>query len=399
MRPKTDLTKEEIESGKYVMEETYFVNRKFGKAQKDCFEEGPIERENLDIKKFSFDRLEAEKNYVNFNGPYPPEIKEWMTKNPTLVFPDKVLSDQAYDFLRPYISGAYMIPGKKVTLRPAALKNLLQFRLDKPIRLFRGIHFGFAYFDMIEQFCALHMDPSKSYTFREDKPSSWTWNYTMAENFAKIGSFGFVLSRVFQPEEILIDLRLCKEYFDIRGQNKLALQDEVIVMPGAYKCEIVLPFPSGVKNGLAKPENLSALKKIKNFYNKNKAEPKIEISSYGRDYFGLTGKISILSVALVFDFDFDPKTQSPKLYYGLNTSLESLKDLLIKKLDKYAIKRFDSTIRTYFLNGGKECPELDVVYKQKCFKVTTSNSAIGSLDTLINFLEKLTKDLHDILTK
>jgi hypothetical protein len=398
IRPTTDLTKEEIKSGKYDMKESHFVRRVGGVIQKDCFEEGPIQRQNIDIKKFSFDRKEAEKKYISYMGPSTPEIEDWIKKNQTLVVPDKVLSKEAYDFLSPYLSGAHMFGTKKVTLKPSALKNLQQFRLDKPILLFRGIHFGFKNFDMIEQFCAQYMDPAKSYTFREDKPSSWTWNYTMAENFAKIGSFGFVIARVFQPEEILIDLRLCKEYLDMR-RSKSQLQDEVIVMPGAYKCEIVLPFPPGVKNGLLKPENLEALKKIRDFHNISYAMPRIVSGTFGIDIQGLIGKIEIMPERdLIFDFDFDSKSNSPILHYGLFLGPKTDKEAVSKKLDKeFNITRFDSILNTYWKPTDK-CPQIDGIYITTCYKVTTYNSKTGSLESLYSFLEKLYTNVKSIKT-
>jgi hypothetical protein len=390
-RPDVTLTEEEKKTGKYEMKETHFVRRVGGKIQKDCFEEGPIERDNIDIKKFSFDRKAAEANYINFNGPYPPEVKEWMNNNPDLLG-EKVLSHAAYYFLQSYLGGSLMFKEEKHLLKDVVLKNLQQFRLDKPIRLFRGIHFGFRKFSMIEKFCALHMDPEKSYTFREDKPSSWTWNYTMAENFAKIGSFGFVITREFQPEEILIDLRLCKEYYLFLRGSKINLEDEVIVMPGAYKCEIVLPYPPGVKNGLAKPENLDALKEIKTFIKSFNARPYMGAGIFGADIEGLIGEMRVGTVYLIFDFDYDPKTKLPILYYGIQAPDESDIIKLGTKLSKiYNIKRFDSKFQT--LSDKKVCPELDDQYKTNCYKVTTFNSKSEDLLNLVYFLKQLREDI------
>ena len=86
----------------------------------------------------------------------------------------------------------------------------------------------------------------------------------MAENFAKMGSFNFIIARWFKPEEILIDLRYFEDYAKMRGGTLRGIQDEVIVLPGNYKCFLLPDKPPQDQSELLTKENEKALQKFHN---------------------------------------------------------------------------------------------------------------------------------------
>jgi hypothetical protein len=195
------------------------------------------------------------------------EVTQWMREHPKLANLDKkVLSLKTWFWLDEFLSGHYQM-GKLdliTAIDPEIKAELQQFRLKKPVKAYRGIHFGLNKLSFINKLCIDKLDPKYYYQYKDDRESSWTWNYTMADNFAKIGSFNFILQHTFSPDDILIDLRLLHEYCRMRGVKTRdeigGLQDEIIIMPGDYSCEV--KDASINKNDLLCKENMDALQKL-----------------------------------------------------------------------------------------------------------------------------------------
>jgi len=174
---------------------------------------------------------------------------------------------------------------------PSHIKaELQQFRLKTPVKAYRGIHFGMNNINTIKQFCIYKHKPGYYYEYLDDRANSWTWNYQIAENFGKLGSFNYVLKCILKPDDILIDCRLLNEYCDMTGKNRL--QDEIIVLPGKYKCEVLeAPFN---KNELLNEENIAALTKISSLIETINHYPKRERNGgYGGYLGGLYGSINL----------------------------------------------------------------------------------------------------------
>ncbi len=150
------------------------------------------------------------------------------------------------------------------------------------------MHFNIMDIELLQDL-DLIQDGTKNFPFpfKSTFPSSWTWNYKIAENFAKLGTFNYIIQRKFKPEEILVDLRLIPEYCKIRSiKNNVeliigALQDEVIIKSGNYKCNIMKEYiPNDISN-LLKKENYEALRSFKKFLEKNKHN---FMNKYGEEF-------------------------------------------------------------------------------------------------------------------
>ncbi len=209
------------------------------------------------------------------------QIRGWINSHPHLYNYNTVgqvvssnLSPKTKTWLKGYLDGMYMgKPFNEPEMIDVEIVNeLSSYKLDRNIRLFRGLHFNILDLDLLKTLCLIK-DNRKDFYFdtTNNYPNSWTWNYFIAENFAKLGSFNFVISKEFSPDDVLVDLRLIPEYCSYRGNTPGGLQDEVILKANTYTgCRIV---KESIPNDISKlliPENMAALETFKNFLNNNR---------------------------------------------------------------------------------------------------------------------------------
>ena len=136
------------------------------------------------------------------------ESKSKLVPHPKNKFLDIKLSRKTEMWLNDYLDGVLMFEHNKAGLTDTRINaELQQFKSGDEILLFRGLHFSMLDFENLKKFCLFPLDKSSLIEYSNINPTSWTWNYNMAENFAKMGSFNFIIARWFKPEEILIDLR------------------------------------------------------------------------------------------------------------------------------------------------------------------------------------------------
>ena len=199
------------------------------------------------------------------------EVEDWMKEHPHLADTSrKVISEKTYKWLQEFISGKYQMGKLEVitTMDPEIKAELQQFRLSRPVKAYRGIHFNIHNIDRIQNMCIDKIKPLVYYYYKDDRVSSWTWNYKIAEHFAKLSNFNFILQHTFHPKDVLIDCRLLHEYCNLRNathpQNldftMSQIQDEIIILPGDYQCEVKnAPFN---KNALLSTSTIPALRKL-----------------------------------------------------------------------------------------------------------------------------------------
>jgi hypothetical protein len=275
-------------------------------------------------------------------------------------------------------------------------------------------------FDRLDEFCLNPLDKNHLFKNITLLPQSWTWNYKMAENFAKLGSFNFVIARWFKPEEILIDTTLWPDYRDIRNyfdpsdpKDPYALQDEVIVKPGIYWAKIIpqkVPFD---KSYLLTPENYGALRDLHSFLVKSRDDCGLKFSkfntltydyaSYSRRIGGLFGEYIFEQILLststpfkvVFYYNLDKAEKSDKfvLKYGWQSMSKVGMEDFRKFMGSLAGKDLNATEIFYF-DSDQECIEIgcDEHYVDRWKFVQYPNqeqfddlqSAVAKLKLLIN---------------
>jgi hypothetical protein len=259
------------------------------------------------------------------------DIEDWMKEKPHLAdISRKVLSEKSYQWLKDFLSGSYQMGKLDVitTMDPEIKAELQQFRLSKSIKAYRGIHFNINNIAKIQAMCVDKIQPHYFYQYKDDRVSSWTWNYKIAEHFAKQSNFNYILQHTFHPKDILIDCRLLHEYCNLRNTshpNNLdftykEIQDEVIVLPGDYACEVKnAPFN---KNSLLSTKNIPALRKLWDDFMKDiVVQPGTfrfggnAMGLYGMTYRHIGGKV----MYLLFDFMKDGKEYVCK--YGILSTL------------------------------------------------------------------------------
>lgn len=257
-------------------------------------------------------------------------IQEWSNRHPNLVH--STLSPPTRKWLNDYLNGLHMFdPKTPVNIDPNIIAELQQYRLTTNITCYRGLHYGIKEITNLKDYCMAPFNSEYYFNFSSPKPTSWTWNYYLAENFAKLGNFNFVVAYVFEPKDILVDLRLIPEYCMMRGNSDLDLQDEIIILPGAYQCSFInnkIPFDKS--SLLEKKEDLNALTRLSEYfiYNKDKfiasnieqIDPPVFIRGrYGR-LGGLDGIITFNKLhgylKICFDIDLSDNKTEYILRYG-----------------------------------------------------------------------------------
>ena len=268
-----------------------------------------------------------------------PSIQEWSNQHPNLI--RSSLSATTKQWLNDYLDGLYMFdPKNGLNIDPAIISELQQYRLRQNITCYRGLHYGITEIDKLKEYCMAPFNSIYYFNFSSPKPTSWTWNYYLAENFAKLGNFNFVVAYIFEPKDILVDLRLIPEYCSMRGNNSdLGLQDEIIVLPGTYKCSFInntIPFDKSYL--LQKEDDINALSRLSDFFIHNKNNfviNKIDIINppvFIRGPYGVLGGLDGIVtftkrhdyLKICFDIDLLPNKTEYILQYGFASNNLSL---------------------------------------------------------------------------
>jgi hypothetical protein len=270
-----------------------------------------------------------------FSGPNKTELRAWYNASPK----PQIIPLPAIQWLQRFLNGEMMFGGN-IQNTNTYLNDLIlsfsPFKLNTPIRLYRGLHFGIMNIDRIIDNKILYENDPKlkihGYECVVPDPKSWTWNYKLAQRFASLGNFNVVITRLFQPNEILVDCRLVEAYCNLRGNNNGGLQDEVIILPGAYMTSYVeKPIPYN-KNKLITDGNIKILLDLQMFFTRNEAEfkepgnidmirPDVYNRSrrdYGRSY-GLNGHfvLTTATTPIGFYYNIDKINQQYTLDFGL----------------------------------------------------------------------------------
>lgn len=81
------------------------------------------------------------------------------------------------------------------------VKELEPFRLEAPMTLYRGFSDEGGELE--------YRRSGEKFEYRSNRyPESWTKNKKIAWNFARGGSYGFVVERVFSPDETVVDFSM-----------------------------------------------------------------------------------------------------------------------------------------------------------------------------------------------
>ncbi len=284
------------------------------------------------------------------------EIKSWVNSNRHLYKDDlksSTLSQRSKQWLRGYIDGIFVgVDLSDETVNDDIIKELSQYKLDTEISLYRGMHFNIMDIELLQDL-GLIQDGTKDFPFpfKSAFPSSWTWNYKVAEDFAKLGTFNYIIQRKFKPEEILVDLRLIPEYCKYRSiKNNVdsiigALQDEVILKPGNYRCNIMKEHIPNDMVHLLKKENYEALRSFKIFLEKNKHNfmdkyrefiiPSIfETEHYGSRQGGLESCFFSKQVSFCYKINYDKGKYSLKYIFITKVSSDSENIRIMRRIYK-----------------------------------------------------------------
>jgi hypothetical protein len=162
------------------------------------------------------------------------EVVEWQKQHPNLTKMG-ALSRSTLEWIETFLESNDKSYFAK-SLSKQIINELSSFKLNKNVLLFRGIGFDKPTDKYMQNMCLNKFNKDKQYIiYKDERPSSWTWNYKVASDFASIKKYGFVLCCVFKPEDILVDLRLLCEY----GDKFVKTECEVLVKPGAYYTRVV----------------------------------------------------------------------------------------------------------------------------------------------------------------
>lgn len=103
-----------------------------------------------------------------------PEVEEWMRSHPKLVNNLRItISKKTYEWLYFFLKGDLQMGKLDMVMRidPQIKAELQQFRFDKPVKAFRGIHFDVPKIDLVEKLCMAKHKPGYYYHYKDDRAS------------------------------------------------------------------------------------------------------------------------------------------------------------------------------------------------------------------------------------
>lgn len=143
-----------------------------------------------------------------------------------------IFSQSTYDFLNFWFEEGYTFGKVFIRIPYNSYFEFIQTRSKHPIKLYRGMHFknSAERDNFVNEHISLGIDFS---TF-----NSWSYSIDVAESFAITNgkNNGLILERQFNPDEILVDLR--KVHLDPENTSFYSHEDEVIILPGSYVCNM-----------------------------------------------------------------------------------------------------------------------------------------------------------------
>lgn len=193
------------------------------------------------------------------------------------------LAPRSFNWLKHHIYGDFDHKTRSL-IDPTINADLQQFKGSEEILLFRGLHFNMLDFENLKKFCLFPLNTNSLLEFSSINPSSWTWNYNQAKDFALGNNFSFILACWFKPEDILIDLRYLREYAKLLQITGRDCEDEVLVQPGSYLCHI-LPYKiQGDHREFLTKENEKSLQKYIKTIEELEQSSKCKKEFYGFNY-------------------------------------------------------------------------------------------------------------------
>jgi hypothetical protein len=401
---------------------------------------------------YRFDRNQADQQHLcrkPSSSDINQHVMKWAHKYKKSVY-DVPVDNDVQDWVEKYIQGDFMRKTGDFDLTSKLIQKLQQYRLAPSDyqALFRGVHFDISNLSFLMTHKLEDVQDGQVVTIKYESPSSWSFNYNLAERFAMVGDFNYVLvCEDIDYKHVLIDTRLFPETCRIRGR---ALQDEVIMLPGEYRCRVF--FPKGYhKNFLMRSVNLPALQQLQDFFQDIKQQQTMKINPQpGRSGYvggsrgGLLGEAIVLTPEFGDDDDEDAQMEihfvwdiidnpnSADLYilkYGIHMILKGVKDgsyvtleasqkdraSTIKRLNRISPLRFSSTPNASFQQVGSyyETEEEQAIWESHecqveqgvsnenyhyCIKVVTSDKFVGTLEQIaekmMSTIDKLYKYLN-----
>ena len=259
-----------------------------------------------------------------YNAPVDKEVLEWVQK---------------------YVSGEYMQQSEKgymFDLTPSLIQKLKQYRLAPKdyIMLFRGIHFSLGNLKYLKQHHLEDIREGENVVIDIGSPSSWTFNYRMAEKFSMLGDFNYILGCKGENvyNRILVDLRLFPESCNLRDPSRGNLQDEDIMLPSTYECTLL--FPRGYhKNFLWRQVNIPYIEQyrsfLKSYTKKIRFDPDpTRFRLMGSSKGGLMGQATIDSKNYKLKFVWDIVRTSQTNQYLLKYGLQILEVIFVPSDDE-----------------------------------------------------------------
>ena len=152
-------------------------------------------------------------------------------------YPDPMsvgLSDKTHSWLKKFMSHA----GARKNVPKAIRSELGQFNLGRPLKLYRGMGWHKEELRRLSSFYSYPFERGDQMKIKHPRPSSWTSNKLIAENFAEdTGPYWVVLEAKIDPKDVVVDTRLLPD--EILDSLYFARQREVIVDRGSYSVKIV----------------------------------------------------------------------------------------------------------------------------------------------------------------
>ena len=132
---------------------------------------------------------------------------------------DIIISDETDTFLSSYMTGRIL--HQKIT--PIVEKELSQFKLNKPIKLYKGIE---------EVQLHYHTPKDNNFEVKDVLPftypyfSSWSTNFLIAKRFIDDypSTTPYVVEYIAQPDDILVDTRLLPNQYFMSDQREVILK-------------------------------------------------------------------------------------------------------------------------------------------------------------------------------
>lgn len=157
------------------------------------------------------------------------------------------LKSSTVSWLKKYIKGDMMFLTIAYEIPKEIRMDLISARPCKPIKIWRGIHFGIdKYSDSINRKGdskeinrnLSNLNVGDRYTYISNRISSWSTNVSQAIKFSQANYFGFVMEMTVDISDILFDTHTFPKNINDKLYNTVEYQDEVVILPKKYTVKI-----------------------------------------------------------------------------------------------------------------------------------------------------------------